>query len=139
MRPHWFNRKTNFHQCWILCQGITLLFSIGTFTGILNADEYLQACIPAGQLGNAAAAGMNVAIYDDIVADARSCTASQTCSIAGGIKGCRCPVPVRESAKERVGNAAREASCAETERLYCPSLKNPRCEKQVCIADQVLE
>lgn len=139
MRPYRLNPKTNFHQCWILCRGITLLFSLGAFTGILNASEYPQACIPADQLGHAGAAGMNVAIYDDIVADARRCIALQTCSIAGGVKGCRCPVSVRESAKERVGNAAREASCAETERLYCPPLKNPHCEKQVCIADQVLE
>ena len=78
-------------------------------------------------------------VYDDIVAEARHCAAQEKCSVAGGVKGCRCPVAVRASTKQRVDDAAREASCQQVERLYCPPLKNPRCEKQMCVADQVSE
>ena len=83
--------------------------------------------------------GDSQATYDEIVADARRCPAQEQCSIAGGVTGCRCPVAVRADAKASVDAAAREARCAQTERLYCPPLENPRCEKQVCVADQVRE
>jgi hypothetical protein len=83
--------------------------------------------------------GGSLEIYDEIVADARRCAAQEQCSVAGGVKGCRCPVAVRSDAKERVAAATREASCVQVERLYCPPLENPRCEKDVCVADQVRE
>ena len=78
-------------------------------------------------------------LYDEVVADARRCASEEKCAIAGGVKGCRCPVAVRDSAKARVDKAAREASCEQVERLFCPPLQNPRCEKETCIADQVDE
>jgi len=83
--------------------------------------------------------GNSLGNYDQIVADARPCAAQETCSVAGGAKGCRCPVAVRSDTKARVEDAAREASCAQVERLYCPPVEHPRCENQVCVADQVRE
>src|SRR5262245_4856752 len=84
-------------------------------------------------------AGDSVPAYDEIVARARRCPALEPCAIAGGVKGCRCPVAVRADAREAVSAAAQETRCAQTERLYCPRLEHPRCEKQVCVADQVRE
>jgi len=83
--------------------------------------------------------GDPLGIYDKIVAGARQCSVQGQCSVAGGVKGCRCPVAVRAGAKGQVDAAAREASCPQTERLYCPPLENPRCEKQVCVAQEVGE
>jgi hypothetical protein len=80
--------------------------------------------------------GDSLSIYDKIVAGARPCIVEGQCSIAGGVKGCRCPVAVRAGAKGQVDAAARKASCPQTERLYCPPLENPRCENQVCVAKE---
>jgi hypothetical protein len=77
--------------------------------------------------------------YDEAVAAAQVCAAGEQCVIAGGVKGCRCPVAVRASEKQRVDDAARRARCRQVERLYCPPLRNPRCEKNRCVADQVPE
>ena len=77
--------------------------------------------------------------YDEIVSGARRCTAQEACAIAGGVRGCRCPVAVRASTKQAVDDAAQAASCEQVERLFCPPLRNPRCEREVCIADQVSE
>lgn len=79
--------------------------------------------------------------YDEIVSDARRCNgnAQEACAIAGGVRGCRCPVAVRARMKQAVDDAAQAASCEQVERLFCPPLRNPRCEREACIADQVLE
>jgi hypothetical protein len=77
--------------------------------------------------------------YDEIVSSARRCNAREACAIAGGVRGCRCPVAVRASTKQAVDDAAQAATCEQVERLFCPPLRNPRCEKDACIADQVLE
>jgi hypothetical protein len=77
--------------------------------------------------------------YDDVVTEARRCSAGDACVIAGGVRGCRCAVAVRASAKQRVDSAAKEAACEQVERLYCPPLSNPRCEKSVCIATPAVE
>jgi hypothetical protein len=81
----------------------------------------------------------SLTIYDKIVADSRWCAAQEKCSVAGGVKGCRCPVAVRAGDKARVDANAGNATCAQTERLYCPLLQNPRCEENVCVADKVRE
>ena len=83
--------------------------------------------------------GSSIEIYDKIVADARRCIVQEQCLVAGGVKGCRCAVAVRASAKAHVDSVARETSCAQVERLYCPPLENPRCQKDVCVADLVSE
>lgn len=83
--------------------------------------------------------GNSIEACDRIVANARQCTAQEQCSIAGGVKGCRCPVAVRADAQGRVDAAAQEVTCALPERLYCPPLRNPRCDKQTCVADGVYE
>jgi hypothetical protein len=104
----------------------------------------------AASFGNSGLAGDNVCPlttgvetkiqpYDDLVTEARRCSAGDTCVIAAGVKGCRCPVAVRASEKQRVDNAAKEAVCEQVERLYCPPLSNPRCEKSVCIATPAVE
>ena len=79
------------------------------------------------------------ATYDEIVSGARRCSAQDACAIAGGVQGCRCPVAVSASRKQAVDEAARAASCEQVERLFCPPLRNPRCEREACIADQVPE
>lgn len=84
-------------------------------------------------------ADRSLAKYDQLVADSRRCEAEERCSLAGGVKGCRCPVSVRAGTKARVEAAARAASCAAVERLYCPPFENPRCKNNVCVADQVRE
>ena len=80
-----------------------------------------------------------ISTYDEIVSDARRCNAQEACAIAGGVRGCRCPVAVRARMKQAVDDAAQAASCEQVERLFCPPLRNPRCEREACIADQVLE
>jgi hypothetical protein len=85
------------------------------------------------------ACGDSLRTYDEIVADARRCVAGDHCLVAGGVRGCRCPVAIRASMQPRVDDAARERSCGQIERLYCPPLGNPRCEMQMCIADEVRE
>jgi hypothetical protein len=75
--------------------------------------------------------------YDEIVSGARRCSAQEACAIAGGVRGCRCPVAVRAGTKQAVDDAAQAASCEQVERLFCPPLRNPRCEREACIADQV--
>lgn len=39
--------------------------------------------------------GDSLDTYDRVVAEARRCEAGTPCAIAGGVKGCRCPVAVR--------------------------------------------
>jgi hypothetical protein len=95
-----------------------------------------QTPIPAGTFTQEKS---GLELYDKIVADAQRCAPEEKCAVAGGVQGCRCPVAVRASAKQVVDKAAGEASCEQVERLYCPPLKNPRCQKQACIADQVRE
>jgi hypothetical protein len=77
--------------------------------------------------------------YDEVVSGARRCTAQEKCVVAGGLRGCRCPVAVRENAKGAVDAAARVSSCEQVERLYCPPLTNAHCEKEYCVADPVPE
>jgi len=103
-------------------------------------------CEPVNQAGRgrtqaaADAVALKIAatsMYDEIVSGARRCTAQEACAIAGGVRGCRCPVAVRASMKQAVDQAAQAASCDQVERLFCPTLRNPRCEREICIADQV--
>jgi hypothetical protein len=103
-------------------------------------------CEPVYQAGRARAAADAIALkiaatstYDEIVSGARRCTAQEACAIAGGVRGCRCPAAVRASTKQAVDEAARAASCEQVERLFCPPLRNPRCEREACIADEVRE
>lgn len=77
--------------------------------------------------------------YDEVVSGARRCTAQEKCVVAGGLRGCRCPVAVRENAKGAVDAAARVSNCEQVERLYCPPLTNAHCEKEYCVADPVPE
>src|SRR5688572_17485269 len=105
-------------------------------------------CEPVYQTGSRRASAATDAIplkiaaistYDQVVSGARRCTAQEMCAIAGGVRGCRCPVAVRASTKQAVDEAAQAASCEQVERLFCPALRNPRCEREICIADQVSE
>lgn len=77
--------------------------------------------------------------YDQLIAEFKSCKLDERCAIAGGVKGCRCPGAVRAEAKARIDAAAQAATCPAVERLYCPPLKDPRCEASVCTATPVLE
>lgn len=117
-----------------------------------GAVRSIHAPPPTGQpvdqagRGRAHAAGHAVALrivatatYDEIVARAGRCTAQQACAIAGGVRGCRCPAAVRASTKQAVDDAAQAARCEQVERLFCPPLRNPRCEREVCVADEVPE
>jgi len=63
----------------------------------------------------------------------------EKCSVSGGVKGCRCPIAVRATASSLVDAAAQHVSCPQMERLYCPPLVDPRCERQVCVADEARE
>jgi hypothetical protein len=94
--------------------------------------------VPTGQV-TASTRLAATSTYDEIVSDARRCNAQEACAIAGGVRGCRCPVAVRARMKQAVDDAAQAATCEQVERLFCPPLRNPRCEKEACIADQVLE
>ena len=103
-------------------------------------------CEPVHQAGRGRAKAAAVApriaatsTYDEIVSGARRCSGQEACAIAGGVRGCRCPVAVRSVTKQAVDDAAQAASCEQVERLFCPPLRNPRCEREACIADQVLE
>lgn len=77
--------------------------------------------------------------YDDLVSRARQCGADDRCVVAGGVKGCRCAVPVRAEERGHVDDAAHRSQCAQVERLYCPQLSAPRCEKGLCTADESRE
>jgi hypothetical protein len=107
-----------------------------------------QIGVPISQagLGRAQPAADAVALkiaatttYDEIVSGARRCRAQEACAIAGGVQGCRCSVAVRASRKQAVDEAARLASCEQVERLFCPPLRNPRCDREACIADPLPE
>ena len=76
--------------------------------------------------------------YDEAVSEAQSCSAMDTCVIAGGVTGCRCEVAVRDTKAGAVNQAASEVSC-EVEKLACFELENPRCDDNVCVADEVIE
>ena len=77
---------------------------------------------------------------DEIVARARAgALLNRRARIAGGVRGCRCPAAVRASTKQAVDDAAQAARCEQVERLFCPPLRNPRCEREVCVADEVPE
>jgi hypothetical protein len=74
--------------------------------------------------------------YDEAVTAAVSCTADETCVIAGGVWGCRCPVAVVADQEADVNQAAAEAECPdEYERLACVPVVNPRCDNGRCLAD----
>ena len=83
--------------------------------------------------------GDSLETYDRVVAEARRCEPGTPCAIAGGVKGCRCPVAVRADMKERVDAAARSAVCRQVERLDCMPLRNAHCENGVCVADEARE
>ena len=87
----------------------------------------LNACSGRGKAHSLAA-------YDQLISESKRCDAEAQCTVAGGVKGCRCASPVRSDAKARVDAAAQGAVCPAVERLYCPPLKQPRCEAGVCVA-----
>ena len=91
----------------------------------------------AAYSGSAASADLRG--YDDLVSQARRCGANDRCVVAGGVRGCRCAVPVRAEERGRVDDAAQASRCAQVERLYCPPLSAPRCEKGRCTADEARE
>jgi hypothetical protein len=102
----------------------------------------LVLSVESGQTNTATPTDLRVSqtgSYDDIMSGARRCTSQETCAVAGGVRGCRCPVAVRANAKGAVDAAARAASCEQVERLYCPPLVNPRCVNGTCVADPAPE
>jgi hypothetical protein len=105
-------------------------------TGSVSQAGHSGTAEQVAEIGRKIAA---TSTYDDIVFGARRCSAQDACAIAGGVRGCRCPVAVRASTKQAVDAAAAAASCEQVERLYCPPLRNPRCEREACIADEVPE
>jgi hypothetical protein len=111
---------------------------VGVPTGRSGSVSQARHC-RAGEQVTASTRLAATSTYDEIVSDARRCNAQEACAIAGGVRGCRCPVAVRARMKQAVDDAAQAATCEQVERLFCPPLRNPRCEKEACIADQVLE
>lgn len=78
-----------------------------------------------------------IADYDRIVAEAKRCTADESCIVAGGVKGCRCQTAVRASEAQRVSAMAQSITCPQIERLYCPPLRAPHCIDGRCAAEIV--
>ena len=94
------------------------------------------ALVAAAATYSGSTASAELRAYDDLVSQARRCGANDRCVVAGGVKGCRCAVPVRAEERGRVDDAAHVSQCAQVERLYCPQLSAPRCEKGLCTADE---
>lgn len=84
-------------------------------------------------------AATSLAVYDALVAAGRICAQHDACVVAGGVKGCRCPLAVRADAASEIAVAARAAQCPQIERLYCPPLANPVCAQGRCAAQIVEE
>ena len=80
-----------------------------------------------------------LAEYDQLISESKRCNPDDRCVVAGGVKGCRCSTAVRSEAKARIEAAAQGATCPAVERLYCPPLKDPRCEARICVATPVPE
>jgi hypothetical protein len=80
-----------------------------------------------------------LAEYDQLITASKRCNPDDRCVVAGGIKGCRCSTAVRSEAQARVEGAAQGAVCPAIERLYCPPLKDPRCDAGICVATPVPE
>ena len=97
------------------------------------------ALIAAAAAYSGSTASADLRGYDDLVSQARRCGANDRCVVAGGVTGCRCAVPIRAEERGRVDDAAHASRCAQVERLYCPPLSAPRCEKGLCTADEARE
>jgi hypothetical protein len=115
-----------------LCFRIFASFKTQAYATILFAVGFvIHPCFETAR------AQSTIADYDRIVADAMRCTPEEPCTIAGGVKGCRCPSAVRASEAQRVSVAAKGATCPQIERLYCPPLRAPHCNDGRCAAEVV--
>jgi hypothetical protein len=76
--------------------------------------------------------------FDQLVAEASTCTAADTCTLAGkpdSSTTCTCPQPVRSTEAANVDAAARQVACGG-KMVKCIGWVNPRCEAGRCVADR---
>lgn len=74
----------------------------------------------------------SVADLDELVAEARSCEAADTCVLAGSSQ-CTCPRTVNQKRASEVDELASRVACGGM-RVECASPGTPLCENGSCVA-----